>query len=270
MLPSIAHPTDLSPESQNAFEHALALALAARSDLDLLHVKSPNEMASYAQFPHVRDVLVRWGLMDKTDTPHDIFAKTGIHVRKVEISHRNGPAAGVLSYAADHPTGLIVVAPHEHDAFDRLIRGSISEQIALKCHRPALFIGEKMSPLLNAENGQLSIGTVLVPLAAEPTSDFVPQIHGMLQHFGQGHELHFLHVGSSPPIIKDRLGNAFEVETVEGPIVEAVLNCAERIRPDLIVMETAGHDQVLDMLQGSKTERVIRSTAFPLLSLPAK
>ena len=67
-LRSILHPTDFSDLSGVAFAHALRIALAARSKLHLLHVL-PHETGGALAFPHVRQLLVQWGLSEEDDPP---------------------------------------------------------------------------------------------------------------------------------------------------------------------------------------------------------
>jgi nucleotide-binding universal stress UspA family protein len=91
MLTGIAHTTDFSPQSAVAFLHALRLSLDARSRLDLLHVRDHAEDDSWQSFPHVREVLVRWGLLDAQASPADIVyegMKLDLRVLEVDPIHR--------------------------------------------------------------------------------------------------------------------------------------------------------------------------------------
>ncbi len=60
---TVAHLTDFSEASAEAFFHALALALAYKHRLYLLHVKDPEREDDWSSFPHVREALARWGLV---------------------------------------------------------------------------------------------------------------------------------------------------------------------------------------------------------------
>ena len=55
-----------------------------------------------------------------------------------------------------------------------------------------------------------------------------------------------------------------------GDPVEEILNTADTIDADLIVMTSHGRDGFLDVLRGSVTERVLRESRCPLLMIPAK
>jgi len=55
---------------------------------------------------------------------------------------------------------------------------------------------------------------------------------------------------------------------VGDPVTE-ILTAANVLRAELIMMPTAGRAGVFEALQGSITERVLRSARCPLLAVPA-
>ena len=269
MIDRIALPTDLSEAAEPAFIHALRLALAARCELDMLHVRSPGENEHFGRFPHVRDVFMRWGLMAPGDTPADIHPKTGVQVKKAEINHPDGPAAGISAYIVQHPTGLVVAAPHQHGPLERLVAGSVSEAIALHVHCPTLFVGAHMRSFVDPANGALALDSVLLPVDATPDpTRVVSRLAAFLAAFGLKPRFELLHVGDDAPRVLDGESLPMPVARAEGPIPQAILDHADRMQPSLIAMATAGHDEVLDMVRGSTTERVMREASVPLLALP--
>ena len=56
--------------------------------------------------------------------------------------------------------------------------------------------------------------------------------------------------------------------TCQGSIVDIILAMGKDFDVDLIVMTTAGHNSLRDMMCGSVTERVLRGARCPLLALP--
>ena len=56
--------------------------------------------------------------------------------------------------------------------------------------------------------------------------------------------------------------------TQKGDISEVILQTADGMNADLIVMSTEGRQGFLDALRGSNTERVLRQCACPLLTIP--
>ena len=53
-----------------------------------------------------------------------------------------------------------------------------------------------------------------------------------------------------------------------GDVIQTILDNAESIDADLIVMATDGRDGFLDALRGSHSERVVRHASAPLLTVP--
>jgi nucleotide-binding universal stress UspA family protein len=51
-------------------------------------------------------------------------------------------------------------------------------------------------------------------------------------------------------------------------VVERIVDVAKEIDADLIIMASDGRDGVLDALQGSWSERVLRETPAPLAIVP--
>jgi nucleotide-binding universal stress UspA family protein len=271
MIGRIAHPTDFSELSTSAFLHALRLAVAAQCSIDLLHVKSERARQHWESFPHVREALANWGVLEPQDLPADIAAKAGIIVRKAEIDHAKGPAAGIFQYLAEQPANLIVTAPHDHGMLNRWVSGSVSEEIALRTHCPSLFIGERAKPFVDKQTGSIKLSTVLVPI------DHTPSPHRVIEHltrfftsFGLAPDYALLHVGEQAPVLYDDMGQKIPVTRATGPVAQAILEHADAEQVDLIAMPTAGHDGFLDILRGSTTERVMRQARCPLLAIPAQ
>jgi nucleotide-binding universal stress UspA family protein len=58
------------------------------------------------------------------------------------------------------------------------------------------------------------------------------------------------------------------VERRQGDVVKTIIDAAKDWPADLIGMATAGHRNVLDMVRGSTTERVLRQAPCPVLAVP--
>jgi nucleotide-binding universal stress UspA family protein len=61
-----------------------------------------------------------------------------------------------------------------------------------------------------------------------------------------------------------------DIQVREGPAAESILTIAKEKTPDLIVMATHGRTGVRRLMLGSVTEKVIRTTVYPLLAAPSK
>lgn len=271
MIKTIAHPTDFSEASTQAFAHALRLALFARCKLCLMHVKGNGSEEAWSSFPHVREVLARWGLMGAEEPTAKIEAKLGITVTKVEIAHRE-PALGLFEYIVSHRPDLMVLATHGRQGLSRWLAGSVSEEVARRTHVPALFIGPASRGFVDEATGDMRLRRVLVPVAQDPSPT---QALSVLTSLMAPLEVtpaayHLLHVGDEPLELEltARGGEQPSFELAQGPVIETILAVAHA-GADLIAMPTAGHKGILDVLRGSTTERVLRQAPCPVLTLPS-
>lgn len=265
----IALPTDLTTASSRAFAHALRLAMLARCGLDLMHVKARGDTTDWSAFPHVREVLAQWDVMDQNDPATEIAQKTGVNVRKVEIAHPDGPAAGVFNYIMEHAAALVITAPHARNGLLRWVDPSVSESILRQTHRPTLFIADEMRPFVDTDTGAVRLQRVLMPIdhSPEPTQA-INRLDRLFGAFGLAPEYILVHVGDTAPEIVDSEGIRVPVSTVTGDVVTGILGAAEANAVDIIAMPTRGHDSLIDMVRGSTTERVMRASKWPLLALP--
>jgi nucleotide-binding universal stress UspA family protein len=135
---TILHPTDFSGCSRQAFRLAAVLARQERARLVVLHVKPPdtptvssgNRLAEMQPEEHdekVREVLGRFRVDDPT----------------VTVEHRvaAGNAARVILEQADKSgCDLIVMGTHGRTGPDRLLLGSVAEQVLCRAHCPVLTV----------------------------------------------------------------------------------------------------------------------------------
>jgi nucleotide-binding universal stress UspA family protein len=265
MIRSIAHPTDLSRDGAAAFEHALRLAMVHRCHLDVLHVRSPGEGSDWESFPHVREVLQRWNILEPGARIEDIRAETGVSVSKVDIRDSD-PIDGLSRFLQDHRADLIVLRSHGRAGLERWLASSVSVELAGETSVPTLILGPQARPFVDSVTGRLEIATVLVPVDHDPAPDAAVAVLESLVK-GLEAELDFLHVGEDPPVLRDAGQAQRPVRTIAGPVIDTVL--AQAGQASLIAMPTAGRHGLLDALRGSTTERVVREATCPVLAIPA-
>lgn len=259
MIHSIAHPTDFSPEGQAAFEHALALALANRCRLDLLHVHDPSTPEHWDRFPHVREVLQRWGRLPAGAAAEDIAAATGVAVRKVEIRD-DAPGDGLTRFLRDHRPDLIVLASHGRAGISRWLNPSISTAIVRETVNSALILGPLGRPFVDSATGRIALGSVLVPVDHAPAPQLaVRRLETLLE--GLGATMDVLHVGPDAPVLPGA------VRSMDGPVIETLLDQASRAA--LVAMPMAPSRSLLDLVRGSTTDRMVRQATCPVLAVPA-
>jgi len=266
MIRAIAHPTDFSAKGRSAFAHALSLALASRCPLDLLHVHGPHSQDHYERFPHVREVLVRWGMLGPHATIEDIEATTGVRVRKVEIRDAHA-ADGLSQFLLSHHPDLLVMATHGREGLNRWVRGSVSRELAHKLAAPVLFVGPNARPFVDWNTGEMRLHDILVPIDHEPVP--LRALHS-LKHLmkGMNARIDIVHVGEEVPNLMDENGGTLHVRRLQGAVVERILEEAGTRHASLIAMPTAGHHAFLDAFRGRTTDQVIARAPCPVLTLP--
>ena len=116
-----------------------------------------------------------------------------------------------------------------------------------------------------------------------------------------GAEVYIIHVGepgpsfvgyeAGPDVVRDQVAHEFREQhralqayadrmrsggleatalLVQGPTAKTLLNEAERLQIDLIVMGTHGRTAVMDILVGSVSHAVLRTTQLPVLLVPVR
>ena len=134
----------------------------------------------------------------------------------------------------------------------------------------------QLNPIVAAENGELSLRRVLIPVDAAPHPQRgVDAATALAEALGIDQlEMTTLHVGDEDCqpdyVLPQREGWKSERRTVsEGDCVDQILREARELSADLIVMTTEGRKGFLDSLRGDTTERVLRESPCPLLAIPA-
>ena len=269
IIDRILHPSDFSAASEVAFAHALKAALLVQSQLTLMHV-SPNMTAEWTDFPGVRETLARWGLLPQ-ESPRSAVPALGIDVRKM-IATDPEPVQSVLAFLRRHPADLIVLATHQHQGRSRWLHHSISEPIARQAGEMTLFIPHGVEGFVSRHDGTVSLRNILIPIAPTPRAQPAIEAAVRLVHRLQ------CPVGTFTTLFVGAPGNAPAVRCPAVPgwqwngivksvnVIDAIVQTANDMDTNLIVMSTDGRNGFLDALCGSHSERVLRRTPCPLLA----
>ena len=261
---TIVHPTDFSDASAYAFAHALRIVLALRGTLYLVHVADSDSFDD--GFPHVRQALGLWNLMNEEESPAAV-GKLGIKVSKVGVESET-PLSGLSNFLDVHPTDLIVIATHGRDGIDHLLHGSIAEELSRRAKVATLFIPPTARGFVDQGTGKIHLLRVLVPVDRSPPSEVLSSIRAFARTMNElDATIELMHVGETGPKIMED-GAVVPVTLHTGDPVSAILAAAEQV--DLIAMPTKGHHGFLDALRGSTTERVVRHSPCPVLAVPVK
>jgi nucleotide-binding universal stress UspA family protein len=272
-IEEVVHPTDLSPASERAFAHALAVALVRRARLIILHVTS-DDRPDWGEFPAVRRTLERWGLLERDSSRSALFERFGVKVTKRTISGLY-PARAVDDYLDAAPADLLDVATEGRDGAERWLHGSVAEALARRSRTMTLFVpADAERSFVSLNDGTLTLNNVLIPVDHTPDASAAVEFARRMADIGGDGKttISLLHVGAETdmPHVRAEDGARWTFARMrrEGEPVAEILAASELIGADLIVMPTAGR-AVFEVLRGSTTERVLRQARCPLLAVPA-
>jgi nucleotide-binding universal stress UspA family protein len=265
---SIVHPTDFSQPSSSAFAHALRIVVAARSKLQALHVDQPQADGD-TSFPHVKRMLMQWGLLQEDESPAAVFTRLGVLWQNVTLD-RQDPAPGIVRFLDENFCDLVVLATHGREGLDRWLAGSVSSAVFRQSSVPTLFVPRGARGFVDPINGEIRLQRVLIPVDHAPApARAIETARGFAMLLtGAEVAMQLLHVGRIAPAVRNVAGAA-PITLRYGNTVQTVLAAATEYDPDLICMPTAGRQGVVDALRGSTTERVIRQAPCPVLAVPA-
>lgn len=265
MIHRISLATDFSPEGAPAFHAALALAVAYRSRLDILHVTSRADQPGWDNFPRVRETLEAWSLLPAGSRHEDVRARLGVGVGKFEIHGRDAPS-GIADFIDRHRPDLLVAASHGRgEGFWH--SGSVAMDAMRKASLPALLFGPAARGMVVPQGGALRLETVLMPVAdSPPPGAALARIRALLAP--RPLDIHAAHIGTAGSAAAASI-DVPDVTLLEGEVVPSILEMAARLDADLIAMPTALHKGLLGALRGSTTEKVLRNAPCAILALPS-
>jgi nucleotide-binding universal stress UspA family protein len=254
--------------------HALKLALDARADLRIMHVESNESGGDWHEFPRVRETLERWGVLPPGSSKEDVV-NIGLRIRKI-LSYREDAAASILEHLSEIPADLIVLATHQRDGLERLLSKTVAEPVARRSGIMTLFVPAGTGGFIDPADGSVRLQRVLIPADHVPhPQSAVDAAAAMAFVLGEPRaSFTVLHVGSNGNMPEVQFPRQAEWEwrqdRCEGDVVAEILRVSVESSVDLIVMSTQGHQDFLDALRGSTTERVVRGARCPVLAIPAR
>jgi nucleotide-binding universal stress UspA family protein len=275
MLPfrRIFHPTDFSAADRAAFAHAVKLTCLAQGELTMMHVDPTIERKDFEDFPRIRPLLARWGVLPEGSSKEDV-RELGVQIKRVRAVADDATGA-ILQQLMAHPTELLVLSTHQREGLARLTHHGVAEPLARGAHARTLFVPAGVEGFVSAETGRTNLTRVLIPLAhmphPQPAIDLAAALASALGSENVLFEL--VHLGKETDAPKfahpERPGWSWNTLIAKGDPVEWILVAGRDFGADLIVMTTEGHTSLFDLLRGSTTERVVRGARCPLLAIPS-
>lgn len=151
----ILFPTDFSNASQNARDHACAIAGLLGSELHVLHViqypyDPPGALGSWCMpetnripesVPEVEQQL--------TSQMENSLVRDSLIVKAIRLGE---PCQEILKYAADNDIQLIVLGTHGRTGMSRLLIGSVAELVIQRSICPVLSVHSESHQMLTAKH----------------------------------------------------------------------------------------------------------------------
>ena len=272
MFERVFHPTDLSKVSEVAFVHGLKIALTARGQFSMLHVvRQGDEGPPSSSFPRVRRTLASWGLVQADCLPQEI-AKLGVRIKKLEIE-ADDPTEAIGDYLDERQMDLIVLATHQRGGLAQWTHSPVAEPVMRTAQLPSLFIPPDSEGFVRFADGVVSLHRVLVPVAQQPNPQAaVDAAHELARLLAPTTlEVTVLHIGhraSAPHLhLPKDPGWTWNRVSVEGAIVDTIVDAAAGAAADLVVLSTRGPQGFLGSLCGSTASSTIRKSPCPVLAV---
>ncbi|MFU8805777.1 MAG: universal stress protein [Bradymonadaceae bacterium] len=256
----IVHATDLLPDGQKGLEHGIALARETGGRLISLHaskekVKGPR--------PDVSAVLAKWP-ESKQEVEHFLM------VHEESTNPGNIVREAMETVEAD----LLVVSTRQYKAPKPGFRSSVSEIAALDGGVPTLVVHVGEAGMIG-EDGELRLRRILVPIGdGEEGRDAIQGLTKFLDRLGATDVDIFLFRVGDDEILEyvmtpERKGWRWHREARTNiTVADGVTRACEEKEIDLVVMATRGQDGVIDVLNGTHTQNVIRRTPRTILVVP--
>ena len=290
----ILFPTDFSPAAEDAFSHASHLATRYDAEIHVFNVVTPDDAGQVNPMDYLplesaeeSEELYLAGAED-VDLPASSQSQPIRAVyHKMEGSD---PAESILSYTGEHDIDLVVMGTHGRRGVERLLSGSVSEEVVRRAPCPVFTVVGRKEPGPGPE-----IERILAPIDFSKHARLGAAYARELAT-AYGATLDLLHIvedavfptvyGIDPltpvlPDVHDRAREALETlvdEVVgDGPSVKLhvaaghaardIVDFAEDYAADLIVMATHGRTGLQRFLIGSVAEKVVRSAPCPVFTV---
>lgn len=270
----IFHPTDFSATEAAAFAHAVKLTFLVQGELTMMHVDPTVGRQGFEDFPRIRPLLARWGVLPEGSSKDDV-AKLGVQIKRVRAVSDDTTGA-ILQHLISFPTELLVLSTHQREGLARLTHHAVAEPVARGTHARTLFVPAGVEGFVSAETGRTNLTRVLIPIAdkpnPQPAIDLAADLASTLESKNVLFQL--IHIGKDTDPQKfthpERPGWTWNTLVAKGDPVDWILAAGADFDVDLIVMATEGHTSLVDLIRGNTTERVVRGTRCPLLAIPAR
>jgi len=270
--------TDLSESNIAALRYARMLAERFRSKLTVMYSDSivyPVELFGdvpslvYASTPE-HQARLRIEVEEHVDpilreVPYDVLVTVG------------PPAAAIVRAAEEKKADLLVIGTHGHHGWRRALLGSVAEGVLHESKCPVMTVS-RHSPL--PAQGPVAITRIVCPTNFSDVARESLRVAGALASAFNA-QLVVVHVVEEPAAATDELRLRREVEprlericafreiVLRGGAAERILDCVEDLGADFLVIGAQRKRFRSDTVIGATTERLVRFSACPVLTVPS-
>jgi nucleotide-binding universal stress UspA family protein len=290
--------TDFSEFSNHTVDYGVALAKEFGADLHICHVIDLSSVAIYGEFQ-----LDPVGQQDRImeDANAQLEELAGNQPVAWEPLITVGKPADEISRAVeDKNIDLVITATRGRSGFKRLILGSVTERLMRTLSCPLLVVRSHEHEFVDKPKQEIKLQKILVGCDFSPDSEqaiayglslaqeFLAELH--LAHVieppaqpnlireealvpGQvQEEYHDLLIQKLKDMVPDEAANWCTPQTsiMEGQPHDELVKYAHTRDIDMIVLGVRGHGLVKTLFLGSTTDRVIRDSPCPVLSVSSK
>lgn len=267
--------TDFSPLAERAATYARGLALSFGASVDLVHVFDTDVYLDDAE-PRLRTLEDRLqARSEKLEALAKRFVAAGAQT-KMELPMERPGWSGLLKAAEADEADLIVVATRSKAQLKRVFVGSTVEELIRHASLPVLTVGPHVEA---APDGPMEFKRIVYATAFAPEAERAAQTALLFAAHG-GANVYVCHVKDGHPdpnearaILERRIAAsalgafACELAVVHGAPAEAILEFAEKVRADLIVMGPRKHSFWLTHVKRGVTLEVLAHAKCPVLTV---
>jgi nucleotide-binding universal stress UspA family protein len=272
MYDRILVPTDGSPSAEAAARHGLVIAEVFDASIHVISVAGDNERTKRLAEAQAKDAISK--LEELIEQESDRSCQSVI-----EHGH---PYEAILSYVSENDIDLTVMGTHGRHGLSRVLLGSVTERVVRLSNDPVLAV----PPYAIGREGE-GYDRILLPTDGSPGATAALE-HGIsiAERFGAAVRVLCVIEGETglPPIGDPLRDEAVEVvEAVAEQATNRKLSLTTHVQPgtphevinnfvsahgiDLIAMGTHGRSGIRRHLLGSVTERVLRTSDAPVLTV---
>lgn len=292
---SILCATDFSDFSNQTINYGVGLAKEFGARLIVCHVIDLSSIAIYGEFQ-----LDPVGQQNRIieDANEQLEALTGDQPVEWEPLITVGKPADEISRAVEEKDiDLVISATRGRSGLKRLILGSVTERLMLTLPCPLLVLRSSEHEFLSAPDRKIKLKKILVGCDFSPDSgQALNHALSLAQEFqAELHLVNVIELPAQPNLLKGETSATEEIQEdyrnllsqklkdmvpeearnwctpqtslLEGHPYEELVKYAESNDIDMIVMGVRGHGLVKTLFLGSTTDRVVRRSPCPVLSV---